>query len=323
MTRKQGAYILSMVFLYVAVVLPVTALFAARLGVQDMRLDLVSMVYGDAYKPYAYRVLLPGAIRGVVVISESLFALSAVERAESPIGRLGSRVLRDIGAPDEAMSFGYEYGLFFIIACCCFLGFGFVLRALTKLTYPDYPRYVADFAPIVGILVIPVVFYRYSNLVHDPTTLLLFTLCVYLISRRALIAYLFMFPLAVLNKETAILLTIVFILREAGFSTIRRLISVTAYLFVVFVVIRLLLMYGYAENPGTSVEMHFADNLRLMGELGFYIVSDNSIAPYRLHIRPPTLINLTALQDMVIGWKVADIITTFGSIDVCLGEIDR
>ena len=59
------------------------------------------------------------------------------------------------------------------------------------------------------------------------------------------------------------------------------------------------------------------------GELGFYLVSDNSIAPYRFHIRPPTLINLTALKDMVIGWKVADLIITFGSIDVCMGEIDR
>jgi NADH-quinone oxidoreductase subunit D len=59
------------------------------------------------------------------------------------------------------------------------------------------------------------------------------------------------------------------------------------------------------------------------GELGFYLVSDNSIAPYRFHIRAPTLINLTALKDMVIGWKVADLIITFGSIDVCLGEIDR
>ena len=59
------------------------------------------------------------------------------------------------------------------------------------------------------------------------------------------------------------------------------------------------------------------------GELAFYIVSDNSIAPYRIHIRPTQLINLTALRDMVIGWKVADLIITFGSIDVCLGEIDR
>jgi NADH-quinone oxidoreductase subunit D len=67
--------------------------------------------------------------------------------------------------------------------------------------------------------------------------------------------------------------------------------------------------YGRIESP--------------QGELGFYIVSDNSIAPYRLHIRPPTLINLTALRDMVIGWKLADVIATFGSIDICLGEVDR
>ena len=59
------------------------------------------------------------------------------------------------------------------------------------------------------------------------------------------------------------------------------------------------------------------------GELGFYIVSDNSIAPYRLHIRSSELINLTAFRDMVIGWKIADLILTFGSIDICMGEIDR
>jgi NADH-quinone oxidoreductase subunit D len=68
-------------------------------------------------------------------------------------------------------------------------------------------------------------------------------------------------------------------------------------------------VYGHIEAP--------------KGELGFYLVSDNSISPYRFHIRPPTLINLTALKDMVIGWKVADLIITFGSMDVCLGEIDR
>jgi len=59
------------------------------------------------------------------------------------------------------------------------------------------------------------------------------------------------------------------------------------------------------------------------GELGFYLVSDNSIAPYRCYIRPPSLINLTALRDMVRGWKVADLIIIFGSIDITVGEIDR
>ena len=59
------------------------------------------------------------------------------------------------------------------------------------------------------------------------------------------------------------------------------------------------------------------------GELGFYLVSDNSIAPYRCYIRPPSLINLTALRDMVRGWKIADVILIFGSIDITVGEIDR
>jgi NADH-quinone oxidoreductase subunit D len=59
------------------------------------------------------------------------------------------------------------------------------------------------------------------------------------------------------------------------------------------------------------------------GDLGFYVVSDNSIAPYRLHIRAPTFINLTILRDLVIGWKLADAVVVFGSIDIVLGEVDR
>jgi NADH-quinone oxidoreductase subunit D len=59
------------------------------------------------------------------------------------------------------------------------------------------------------------------------------------------------------------------------------------------------------------------------GELAYYIVSDNSIAPYRCHIRPNSLINLAALRDMVKGWKVADLILIFGSIDITMGEVDR
>ncbi len=59
------------------------------------------------------------------------------------------------------------------------------------------------------------------------------------------------------------------------------------------------------------------------GELGFYLVSDDSVAPYRCHVRPTSLINLTALREMVRGWKVADLIIIFGSIDITLGEVDR
>jgi len=59
------------------------------------------------------------------------------------------------------------------------------------------------------------------------------------------------------------------------------------------------------------------------GELGWYLVSDGSISPYRWHVRAPTLINLTALPDMLRGWKVADVVVIFGTIDIVMGEIDR
>jgi len=59
------------------------------------------------------------------------------------------------------------------------------------------------------------------------------------------------------------------------------------------------------------------------GELGFYLVSDGSIAPYRFRIRAPSFINLTVLRELAIGWKLADLIIIFGSIDVCLGEVDK
>jgi len=59
------------------------------------------------------------------------------------------------------------------------------------------------------------------------------------------------------------------------------------------------------------------------GELGFYIVSDGSTNPYRLHIRSSSFINLRLLRELMIGTKIADAIVIFGSIDICLGEVDR
>jgi NADH-quinone oxidoreductase subunit D len=59
------------------------------------------------------------------------------------------------------------------------------------------------------------------------------------------------------------------------------------------------------------------------GELGYYLVSDNSIAPYRCHIRAPSLMNLTALREMMVGWKIQDLIIIFGSMDITMGEVDR
>jgi NADH-quinone oxidoreductase subunit D len=59
------------------------------------------------------------------------------------------------------------------------------------------------------------------------------------------------------------------------------------------------------------------------GELGFYLVSDGTPQPYRYHIRAPSFVNLTVLEDMCLGHKVADAIIILGSVDIVLGEVDR
>jgi NADH-quinone oxidoreductase subunit D len=59
------------------------------------------------------------------------------------------------------------------------------------------------------------------------------------------------------------------------------------------------------------------------GELGYFIVSDGSTQAYRLRVRPPSFINLQALDKMARGALVADLVAIIGTIDIVLGEVDR
>lgn len=59
------------------------------------------------------------------------------------------------------------------------------------------------------------------------------------------------------------------------------------------------------------------------GELGYYLVSDGSTKPYRMRIRPPSFVNLQAIEKMAKGAMIADLVAVIGTLDIVLGEIDR
>jgi len=59
------------------------------------------------------------------------------------------------------------------------------------------------------------------------------------------------------------------------------------------------------------------------GELGYYIVSDGSAKPYRMHVRGGSFANLQTLPHMIEGGFLSDVVASIGSIDIVLGEVDR
>lgn len=59
------------------------------------------------------------------------------------------------------------------------------------------------------------------------------------------------------------------------------------------------------------------------GELGFYVVGDGGNKPYRMRVRPPSFVNLQAMEKMCKGFMIADLVAVIGTLDIVLGEIDR
>jgi len=67
--------------------------------------------------------------------------------------------------------------------------------------------------------------------------------------------------------------------------------------------------YGRTESP--------------KGELAFYVISNGKPNPWRYHIRTPSFVNITPLEQICLGTKIADFVALFGVIDVVMGELDR
>ena len=83
----------------------------------------------------------------------------------------------------------------------------------------------------------------------------------------------------------------------------------------------MLIMEGYGIQPPPGEAYFPVEGAN--GELGFYVVSDGSDRPYRVRCRPPCLPPVAALHRMIEGEMVADLIPTFGSVNMIGGELDR
>jgi hypothetical protein len=198
------------------------------------RSRLVDMVHGTAYRPYVYRVLVPGLARMATLLWP--------------------------GHSPQAHTADYVFVI--AIMAASLMGFAVAMRAFSHAVFHAPPR-VHAITALVAVACLPLTFGPFSRQIYDFSTLCLFAWCLTLMARRQWTAYAIMFVLACLNKESSVLLPLIFLVvaarGNAGLSQAATA-GLFAYQLAVFVLLRAAVVYAFRDNPGSTVEMHFYDH---------------------------------------------------------------
>jgi NADH-quinone oxidoreductase subunit D len=82
-----------------------------------------------------------------------------------------------------------------------------------------------------------------------------------------------------------------------------------------------IIMLGHGVRPPSGEVYSFVEGAN--GELGFYVVSDGTDTPWRVRCHPPCFPIMAGLHEVLVGDQIADIVATFGSVNMIAGELDR
>jgi hypothetical protein len=238
---------------------------------ETRRASFHGMVYGDGYKPYVRRTLLPTTIRLVAAACPA----GCRERLEKAVLRRPvPRLIAQLGWERQLL---LEYLLAMVLIYGCLLGFVFALRDFLGDLSETHPL-VKDVAPLVALLLLPFLsgeYHRwgeYGHYIYDFSTLFLFTLGLRLLAAARWTAFLIVYFVACLNKETTILLTLVFVLHYARSSALPRprFWKLLSAQLLFFGAVQLGLVWAFRKNRGEAVEFHLLDhNLALFRPIPF------------------------------------------------------
>jgi hypothetical protein len=204
------------------------------------------------------RVLLPWTVRGIAVLTP--------EPAREAITGSVRALLAPGGKPKYIHDYAFEFALTVLLLFSALLGFAYSLRRLAAVTL-DLKGGGLDLLPVPALLLLPCM-YTYMNYVYDFPNLFLFTLGLVMVVEHRWPAFLAVFGLATLNKETSILLTLVWFLDSRGRLHGRRLVEGLAVQILGWAAIRGSITLLYQGNPGAVVEWwHLRGNLALVSRI--------------------------------------------------------
>jgi hypothetical protein len=219
------------------------------------------MVYGTAWKPFVYRTLLPTSVR---IISEAIpdgVKKSLSEKVESNHSFM--LVLEKLKWESEFIT---EYLIAMILMYLSLLGFVYVFRKLFDEIYSS-ALWFKNIISIILLFAIPAMFQpNYSNYVYDFPALFLFTFGLLLLYQRKWNYFLILFLISCFNKETTILLTLIFVIHFYKDADVSKKFYYRFIIFqlIIFLAVKILLFFLFINNAGGFVEFHLFDRNYLL-----------------------------------------------------------
>ena len=219
------------------------------------------MVYGTAWKPFVYRTLLPTSVRVISdVIPENLHNTLTAKVEQSFVV---SEILEKFKWESEFIT---EYLVAMILMYLALIGFIYAFRKLFDEIYSS-PLWFKNLISIFLLLAFPSMFQpNYSNYIYDFPALFLFTLGLLFLKQKKWNYFLILFLVSCFNKETTILLTMIFAIHFYNDDTVSRkcYLKFIAIQFVILLLVKILLYFIFINNPGGFVEFHLIDRTYLL-----------------------------------------------------------
>jgi hypothetical protein len=236
------------------------------------------LLAGRADRPYAYRALLPAAANLLSPLLPPRLAAYIGMVSERALGE-GVFLRRFAGAQYPAQAV-----LILAMMYLSLVGFSAVaFRLLAELGYLPWVGYLGAVALLLGTRL-----FMHFGYIYDFATLFMFSLGLLLMFRRQWGAYMLVFALGTLNKETTIFLSLIYVLYYWHRLSGRRLLGLLSVQLAIYGLVQGIMRFMYRQNPGNTALWHWPDQVAALKALA---LSD----PFRLAVAGMILVIVAAL----------------------------
>jgi hypothetical protein len=219
------------------------------------------MLSGEASRPFVYRTLVPTMV-GLIsdVFPENIHIDLDARLYQKPLIRTGLNLF-NVSSESIALESVIAWGIMLV----SLMGFAVSLQRLVKTVYL-VSQSVSLVVTLVALAALPIFFM--FGYIYDFTTLFLFTICFWLLAENKWGAYLLFYSVACINKETSILLLVVFVfhaLRTDKLKTRQQYLLVFSQI-VIYLSVRMFLTHRFSSNSGGPVQLNLFLNIQYLQE---------------------------------------------------------